>query len=70
MTEEQIKYMVDRFLGWHLPKDFSPDAGISFRPTFNEHMPFGPQYHNPSGTNLFDARQAEEMVRYMIENMP
>lgn len=70
MTEEQIKYMVDRFLGWQLPKDFGPDAGISFKLTFNEHMPFGPQYHNPSGTNLFDARQAEEMVRHMIEGMP
>lgn len=70
MTEEQIKHMVDRFLGWQLPKDFRPDAGISFKPTFNEHMPFGPQYHNPSGTNLFDARQAEEMVRHMIDGMP
>lgn len=70
MTDEQIKYMVDRFLGWRLPENFSPDAGISFKPTFNDHMPSGPQKYNPSGTNLFDAQQAQAMVRHMVEGMP
>ena len=56
MTEDQIKHMVDRFLGWKLPNNFNPDAGISFKAAFNE---------EPSGTNLFDATQATEMVRYM-----
>lgn len=70
MTDEQVKHMVNRFLGWRLPENFSPDAGISFKPTFNEHMSFGPQYYNPTGTNLFDAQQAEAMVRYMVEGMP
>jgi len=70
MTNKQIKYMVDRFLGWRLPENFSPDAGISFTPTFNGHMSSGPHKHNPSGTNLFDAQQAQAMVRYMIEGLP
>ncbi len=28
MTEDQIKHMTDRFLGWKLPETFSPDGGI------------------------------------------
>lgn len=70
MTDEQIKYMVDRFLMWKLPEHFSPDAGISFTPIFNHHAPSGPQKHQPVGTNLFDAQQATEMVRHMTEGMP
>ena len=64
MTDEQIKYMVDRFLGWKLPKNFNPDAGISFtRPDY-------PPSWSPSGTNLFSATEADAMVRYMIEGLP
>ena len=69
MTDEQIKHMVNRFLGWRLPENFSPDAGISFKAQFNEHTPH-PMKHQPSGTNLFDAQQAEAMVRYMAEGLP
>jgi hypothetical protein len=69
MAEDQIKYMVDRFLGWKLPDNFNPDAGISFKKTFNEHTAH-PMKHEPSGTNLFDATQADAMVRYMTEGMP
>ena len=69
MTNQQIKHMVDRFLGWRLPENFSPDAGISFKPTFNDHLP-QPMKYEPSGTNLFDATQADAMVRYMVEGMP
>lgn len=68
MTDEQIKRMVDRFLGWRLPENFSPDAGISFKRTFNEHTAH-PMKHEPSGTNLFDATQADAMVRYMVEGL-
>ena len=68
MTDDQIKQMVDRFLSWKLPEDFRPDAGISFKAEFNENTPF-PMKHAPSGTNLFDARQAEAMVRYMLEGI-
>ncbi|MER9665495.1 hypothetical protein [Mesorhizobium sp. M0203] len=67
--EHQIKRMVDRFLGWKLPESFNPDAGISFKAAFNEHTNH-PMKHEPSGTNLFDAVQAEAMVRYMLDGMP
>lgn len=70
MTDDQIKYMVDRFLMWKLPEHFSPDAGISFKPTFNEHAPGGPQKHQPVGTNLLSADQATAMVRHMIQGLP
>lgn len=65
MTDDQIKYMVNRFLSWRLPRDFNPDGGISYK---------RPNYHpsvdaTPFGTNLFDANQADEMVRYMVEGL-
>lgn len=69
MTDAQIKHMVDRFLGWRLPDDFRPDAGISFEAHYSNGMPMGGM-HQPSGTNLFDATQAAEMVRYMLEGLP
>lgn len=69
MTEDQIKHMVSRFLGWKLPANFCPDAGISFKAAFLEHT-VHPMKHEPSGTNLFDATQADAMVRYMVEGMP
>jgi hypothetical protein len=64
--EKLIKHMVSRFLGWKLPENFNPDGGISFKPTFNEHTAY-PMKHGPTGTNLFDAMQAEGMIRYMLE---
>lgn len=70
MTEEQIKYMVDRFLMWRLPEHFNPDCGISFTPIFNQFAPGGPQKHQPVGTNLFDAQQATAMVKHIVEGMP
>lgn len=70
LTDAQIRHLVDRFLGWRLPETFSPDAGISFTPTFNDHLPSGPMKHEPTGTNLFHHEQAEAMVRYMAEGMP
>lgn len=69
MTEDQIKHMVNRFLGWTIPENFSPDNGISFEPIAGKDGPF-PFQRKPSGTNLFDATQADAMVRYMIEGMP
>lgn len=69
LTDDQLKHMVERFLGWRLPENFNPDAGISFKNTFNENTPY-PMKHEPTGTNLFDYGQAEEMVRYMVESMP
>lgn len=68
MTDEQIKRMVSRFLAWKLPDEFRPDAGISFKPTFNEHTAH-PMRHEPCGTNLLDARQAEAMVRFITDGI-
>ena len=69
MTDAQIKHMVDRFLGWHLPENFRPDGGINFRKTFNTGTPH--EYKNaPTGTNLLDADQATAMVRYMLDGLP
>lgn len=68
MTEDQIKHMVDRFLGWRLPKPWNPDNGISYaRPNY-AHVPADHDW--PIGTNLFDAMQATAMVRHMIEGLP
>lgn len=69
MTDDQIKHMVDRFLGWKLPENFNPDGGISFKTIRNEHTPYAAK-NEPVGTNLLDAGQAEEMVRYIVEGMP
>lgn len=74
MTKDQIKHMVERFLTWELPENFSPDNGITFKPTFNdeynEKRGLPPQFHNPTGTNLFDYTQAEAMVRHMLDGLP
>lgn len=69
MTEEQIKYMVNRFLGWKLPENFNPDGGVTFNKRTNLGTPY--EYENkPNGTNLLDATQADAMVRYMLEGLP
>jgi hypothetical protein len=65
MTDEQIKYMVNRFLGWNLPQGFNPDGGISYkRPNYEASMEY-----TPTGTNLLDINQAEVMIRYITEGM-
>lgn len=69
MHDAQIKHMVDRFLSWKLPANFQPDAGISFKAEFNENTPF-PMKHEPVGTNLFGADQAEAMIRHLLEGLP
>lgn len=69
MTPKQIKHMADRFLGWKLPENFSPDGGISFKRVFNEGTPHEFK-SEPSGTNLLDAEQAEALVRHITEGLP
>lgn len=65
LSEDQIKHMVDRFLQWRLPANFNPDAGISYkRPNYLPEVDA-----TPVGTNLFDAQQAEAMVRFMVEGL-
>ena len=66
MNDAQIKHMVDRFLSWELPRDFFPDAGITYvRPAS-----YPPHHPGPTGTNLFAANQADVMVRHMVEGLP
>lgn len=60
--------MANRFLMWKLPEHFSPDAGVSFKPSYPDE-PMRSR-HWPVGTNLLCATQAEEMVRHMLEGLP
>lgn len=60
-----VNKMVDRFLGWKLPTDFSPDAGISFNKVYNKGTAFE-RNHEPIGTNLLNADQAKAMFEYCI----
>ncbi len=63
-----IKTMVDRFLGWKLPADFAPDAGITFKKLANADSPAELQYkHEPTGTNLFNDPQAEAMLTHVAK---
>lgn len=66
MTEEQIKHMVNRFLAWKVPANFSPDNGVKFEPV----LLYGGGFARPVGTNLLTATQAEEMVRHMLDGLP
>lgn len=70
LTEEQIKYMRDRFLHWKLPADFKPDCGIHFDADAAKKINPRNQRYEPVGTNLFTATEAEAMVRFMVEGMP
>ena len=65
LTDEEVRVMVSRFLQWKLPSDFSPDGGIIFKAVFNENTP-NPMRHQPVGTNLLTATQAEAMIRHML----
>lgn len=58
---DPLTRMVDRFLGWRLPEDFGPDAGISFDRTYVD------KWGMPIGTNLFTADQARGMIMYLLE---
>lgn len=68
-TRRIMEAMVNRFLAWKLPEDFHPDAGISFSPHFNVEYNakrgLPPQRHDPIGTNLLTATQAEEMLAHV-----
>lgn len=52
-----IDAAVSKFLGWRLPFDFAPDAGISYDRSYRD------KWGLPIGTNLFTAQQA----KYMFE---
>lgn len=60
--------MVERFLSWPLPADFSPDGGISFqRESSYDHPEFGRTKAKPIGTNLFTAIQARAMLEHCVQ---
>jgi len=65
MSKKLLDTMVNRFLCWKLPKDFHPDAGISFTPT---HFQNGENadLHWPVGTNLLTAVQARAMFEHLL----
>jgi hypothetical protein len=66
-AQPNIAAMVNRFLGWRLPKDFYPDCGI----TFKHNEAWGPYPNNwPIGTNLFTADQAKAMFEYVLSAAP
>lgn len=60
--DAHYKAMVDRFLGWKLPADFGPDAGIEFTAHGTHESP-----HWPVGTNLLTADQALAMFKHCVE---
>lgn len=64
-----VSEMVNRFLAWKLPKSFCPDAGITFKPYYNENTPW-PMKHEPTGTNLFNAVEAKAMFEYCLQGSP
>lgn len=51
--------MVQRFLGWRLPKDFAPDCGVSFTPIDHPLL-------WPTGTNLLHDGQARAMLEHVL----
>lgn len=66
-TEKDIEAMVDRFLGWTLPRTFNPDGGIEFIPPAKLYPGMkNPNEHWPCGTNLLDADQAKAMILYLF----
>jgi hypothetical protein len=61
-----IDRMVDRFLGWKLPKTFAPDAGVKFTPSngMTRDEAFDKPGWWPIGTNLLTADEAREMLTH------
>lgn len=57
----RIYAMVQRFLGWPLPKDFAPDCFVSF-----DRDAARSNNSQPIGTNLFTADQARQMFEHAL----
>lgn len=62
-----INEIVNRFLGWKLPSDFSPDCGISFEQYSNPNNDRYKALREPTGTNLFNADQAKAMFQHVLK---
>ena len=63
-----LKEIVDRFLGWPLPKTFSPDCGISFDGRKDDEWNKNKTW--PIGTNLFTAEEARQMFEHALADTP
>lgn len=63
-TEPDAKHMASRLMGWPLPKDFSPDGGISFDGRKDDEWNKNKQW--PIGTNLLTFDQAVAMFEYAL----
>lgn len=59
-----IDKMVNRFLGWPLPKTFYPDCGISFDGRKDDQWNKNKTW--PIGTNLLTAVEAKAMFEYVL----
>ena len=57
--------MVNRFLGWRVPQDFSPDSGVVFHRTMASGKPRPIEWW-PVGTNLLTAEQARAMLEHVL----
>lgn len=63
LDKNMLDAMVSRFLGWKLPKTFSPDCWISFSlPKENYEKPG----FWPVGTNLLNADEARAMLEHVL----
>lgn len=60
-----LKKIVDRFLGWPLPKSFSPDCGITFDGRKDDEWNKNKTW--PIGTNLFTFSEALAMFEHALE---
>jgi hypothetical protein len=64
MKKKNVDKAVDLFLCWELPKDFHPDCGISFDGRKDDEWNKNKTW--PTGTNLFTATQAKQMLLHCI----
>lgn len=62
-VKPDLSDIVNRFLSWRLPDDFTPDCGIEFKPIQHPSNPW------PIGTNLLNAEQAEKMLLHVLEDV-
>lgn len=59
LAKPDIGEMTSRFLGWRLPDEFHPDAGVSFTAPENKAW-------WPTGTNLLTYDQAKAMFEHVV----
>lgn len=62
-----ISVLVDAFLSWRLPDDFSPDSGISFVEPKDLYAGIenANELYWPTGTNLINADQVKLMIDHI-----